>query len=183
MNQQAQSPLNENNPIESPKRQQRRGRRWALAGAAAALVGALSFAGISHANDGAGWHGRHGGWYGDMTNPEAASKRIERMINRLLTDGTESQKTQVAAIAKAALNDLLPLHAQHRAAREQAVKLLTQPTIDRAALEQVRASELQVAEQVSKRLTQALADTAEVLTPEQRVRLAERLKKRMGHAG
>ena len=37
-----------------------------------------------------------------------------------------------------------------------------------------------LADQASRRVTQALADVAEVLTPEQRVKLKERLDKRMG---
>ena len=60
---------------------------------------------------------------------------------------------------------------------------MSAPVIDRAALEQIRASQLQLAEQLSLRITQALADTAEVLTPEQRAALAERIQRRMGHLG
>ena len=48
---------------------------------------------------------------------------------------------------------------------------LEQPTIDRAALEQIRATELQRAETASSRVVQAIADAAEVLTPEQRIEL------------
>lgn len=184
MNEHNDTPATEITHTEAPK--QKRGRRWLLAGVAAAVVGALSMAGISHADNTGGCRGgRHGmmGWHGDKMDPERASKRIDHMIDRLLADGTPAQKAQVATIMKAAFADLKPLREQHRAAREQGIQLLTQPTIDRAALEKVRASELQLAEQVSKRMTQALADTAEVLTPDQRVKLGERMKKRFGHMG
>jgi protein CpxP len=186
MSQQTESPSNESNPSESPKHQQRRGRRWMLAGAAAAVIGAFSIVGITHATDGPGCGGRHGmgmGLHGDALNPEMAAQHIDRMIAHLLPDGTVEQKAKVAAIAKAAMTDLLPLREQHRAARAQGIKLLTAPTIDRAALEQIRASQVQLADQLSKRIAQALADTAEVLTPEQRAALADRLQKRMGHHG
>jgi len=70
-----------------------------------------------------------------------------------------------------------------RDARLQAVALLSQPSIDRAAIEALRANQLQLAEQASKRFTQALADVADVLTPEQRKQLAERMRRWRGHRG
>ncbi|CAN5321450.1 Spy/CpxP family protein refolding chaperone [soil metagenome] len=168
----------------STKRQFAYLHRWMLAGAAAVVVSAFSFIGISHANDGHGGFGRHGHGMGiAQMDPEMAAKRIDHMINRILADGTAEQKASVAAIAKAAISDLQPLRAQHRAAREQGIRLLTAPTIDRAAIEQLRVSQLQLLDQVSRRLSQALADTAEVLTPEQRVRLAERLRQHRGNKG
>lgn len=153
-------------------------RRWALAGIASITIGAMSIAGISHANDGPGRGTHHHGMHGPM-DPATASKRIDRMIERMLSDGTPEQKAKVSAIAKAALNDLQPLREKHRAARADAMKILSQPTIDRTALEKIRASELQLADQISRRMTQAMADAAEVLTPEQRATLAERFKQRM----
>ncbi len=185
MNEQNASQRNGNNTQSaSTPSQQRRGRRWALAGAAAAVIGAMSIVGISHARDGPReGHRHHGmGMHGPM-DPATADKHIDRMIERMLPDGTPEQKTKVRAIAKAAMNDLRPLHEQHRAARQQVAKVLSQPTIDRAALEKIRASESQLAEQISKRKTQALADAAEVLTPEQRAKVAERFKKRMERKG
>lgn len=181
MNQKTESSRNESNPSESPKHPLRRGRRWMLAGMAAIAVGVLSVAGISHADGAPGWQGRHHHMGMAQMDPEMAAKRIDHMINRLLADGTAEQKAAVTAIAKAAMNDLQPLRAQHRAAREQGLQLLTAPTIDRAALEQLRVSQLQLADQASKRISQALADASEVLTPEQRVRLAEHIKQRMAH--
>jgi protein CpxP len=173
-----------------------RHQRWVLAGMTALMVGALSFAGPSHADQAQGpgqgqqgqGHGQrhHGmgmmGMHGPM-DPATVDKRVNRMIERMLTDGTPEQKARVATIAKAAFNDLRPLREKHRAARRQGLQLLAQPTIDRAALEQLRVSQMQLAEQESRRMTQALADIAEVLTPAQRANLAERFKKRMERKG
>ncbi len=156
-------------------------RRWIIAAAIAAAAGVLSITGISYATEEMGMDmpHHHRGWHHDMT-PEAMSKHVDAMVNHILADGTPEQKTKVADIAKAAFKDLQPLKEQHHAAHQQAVKLLTQPTIDRAALEQVRADEMRLADQVSRRITQAVADAAEVLTPAQRIKLAEHIKKRMG---
>jgi uncharacterized membrane protein len=51
--------------------------------------------------------------------------------------------------------------------------LLTQDTIDRTALETLRAAQMRVADNLSIRLTQFIADVAETLTPAQRKALAE----------
>ncbi len=154
------------------------GRRWKLAGIGAALAGALTLGACHHG----GWHGHHHpGMHGQM-DPQEAARRIDKTVNWVLDDvkASPEQKQRVAEIAKAAMNDLMPLREQHRAARARAVELLAQPVIDRAAAEQLRAQELQLAETLSKRVTQALLDAAEVLTPEQRGQLAQQWKKRMG---
>ena len=66
--------------------------------------------------------------------------------------------------------------------------LLLANTIDRAALEQLRTERLADAERISKNLVSALADVAEVLSPEQRKLLDERINQfrsmhRGGHRG
>jgi Spy/CpxP family protein refolding chaperone len=66
-----------------------------------------------------------------------------------------------------------------RQARRTGLELLAMPVIDRQALEQLRAMQMQAADAKSRRMTQAMAEAAEVLTPEQRVKVAERLKQRM----
>ena len=51
---------------------------------------------------------------------------------------------------------------------------LSEPTVDRDTLESLRMAELGLAESASGHLTKALADLADVLTPEQRRALLER---------
>ena len=76
-------------------------------------------------------------------------------------------------IVDASLAALAPLAEQHRAHHEALVELLAQETIDRAALESLRAQELGLAEQASRTLTAGIADVAETLTPAQRAELLE----------
>lgn len=158
-----------------------RARRWiVLTGVATALV---SLSACAHQGGDGGsraWGGmRHHG--GNMT-PEQMNARIDRMVERVLSsvDATQDQKQKIGAIAKLAAGELRPLRERHQQARRQAAELLSAATIDRAALERVRAEELQSADAVSKRMTQAIADAAEVLNPEQRVKLRERMQKRWG---
>jgi Spy/CpxP family protein refolding chaperone len=84
---------------------------------------------------------------------------------------------------KGAATDLLPIRTQMRDARKQAVALLSAEHVDRAALEALRAQQLQLAEQGSKRITQALADIADVLTVDQKKQLAARVGRWHGHRG
>ncbi len=161
----------------------RRLRRWTLAGLAATVAGAFAFQGLSHAHGGLGCgpsFGRH--HMGGEMDPDSVAKFIDWRVSAMLSkvDATPAQKTKVAEIAKNAAKELAPLRAQHQAARAKALELLTQPTLDRAALEKLRSEEMQLADTLSRRVTQSIADAAEVLTPEQRVKLAARWKERRG---
>jgi Spy/CpxP family protein refolding chaperone len=122
---------------------------------------------------------------GAHLDPAKLDEHLDRMLKHLYVevDATDVQKQQLAPIVKAAARDLLPMRDRMHDARQQAVTLLSQPTVDRAALEALRAGQLQLAEQTSRRLTQALADAADVLTPEQRKQLAERAGRWHGRRG
>ena len=154
----------------------RSGRRWLIT---AALVVAVSAAGASFAGGGAGLIGHHG-HAGHMTmDPAAMDAHIDKMVAQLAAGASPDQKARVAAIAKSAMADLRPAHEQFRLAHTQAHALLMAPVIDRAALEQLRAAQMQQADLISRRVLAAVEDAADVLTPEQRAAFAEHLKERM----
>lgn len=117
-----------------------------------------------------GWHG-HGMW----NDPARVEAGVERMVKHFAIeiDATDEQQTKLTEIAKLAAKDLLPLRDTMRQAGRDATALLTAATIDRTAIEQLRATQLQSMQQASTRLTQFLADAAEVLTVAQRAQLAE----------
>jgi Spy/CpxP family protein refolding chaperone len=142
---------------------------------AVALVAGLAggYVGKSFAHGGPG-HSRDG----MPTDPAQMDQRVEHMINRLASkvDASAEQKDKLAEIAKSAVNDLAPLREKAQAARKQAIGLLAAANVDRPALERLRAEQIQLADAGSKRLTQALADAADVLTPAQRTKLAERMQ-------
>jgi Spy/CpxP family protein refolding chaperone len=118
---------------------------------------------------------RHGGMFGGPLTPAQIDDHIDRMTKHLAIelDATEEQRTKIANIAKAAVADLRPLREKAMDARSQAIALLTAPTIDRTAIERFRAEHVGLVETASKRIAQALADAAEVLTPEQRRKVSE----------
>ena len=109
-------------------------------------------------------------------DPAQMDERIERFIGHLAVevDATPEQKQKLTDIAKKAAHDLAPLRTQGAAMRKQGIALFTAPNIDRNAVEQLRVKRMQQADAVSKRITQALTESAEVLTPEQRQKAAAR---------
>ena len=153
-------------------------RRFFKRAALAALIGGLA-AGIglkAWAHGGPG--GRHyGGFMAGPLDPAMVDERLERMLKHLYVeiDASEEQKGRLAPIVKDAVKDLLPLREKLHAARSQAIGLLGGERVDRDAIERLRADQVALADQASKRFTRALADVAEVLTPAQRKELAEHI--------
>jgi len=164
-------------------------RRTAIIAVIATAAGGIGLTALAYGQGPGGWHRggfmHHGGFRGAHLDPARLDEHLDRMLKHLYVevDATDAQKQQLAPIVKAAARDLLPLRDRMHDVRRQAVALLSEPTIDRAALEALRAGQLQAAEQASRRLTQALADVADVLTPEQRKQLAERAARWHGHHG
>jgi len=156
-----------------------RGRRgvFVIALLAVAVVAALTGKMLTTAfGQGFAWHAWHDAAFmsGPLT-PAQIDDRIDRMTKHMAIelDASPDQQAKIAGIAKAAVNDLRPLHEKALATRGQVVALLTAPTIDRSAVERLRADQIGLVETASKRIVQAVADASEVLNPEQRRKIAD----------
>ena len=105
---------------------------------------------------------------------------LDRMLKHLYVeiDATEEQKQRIEPIVKQAANDLLPMRERLHAGRREAVELLVQDRVDPAALEALRAKQIGLADEASRRLTRAIAEASDVLTPAQRKGLAEHFARR-----
>jgi Spy/CpxP family protein refolding chaperone len=138
-----------------------------LAGGAAAAVG---FKALGHGR-------RHG-----PIDPADIDKHLDRMLKHLYVeiDATEDQKRALEPIVKQAAHDLLPMRERLHAGRREALELLAQERVDPGAIEALRARHLGLADEASRRLTRALAEAAEVLTPAQRKELAAHFARRHG---
>src|SRR5262245_15541520 len=140
------------NPTE-PHPAPRRGRgRFALVLILVGLGGALAGGVATNAcGQGPMWHMRP--FMGDAFDPAQIDRRVERVIKHLAVeaDATAEQQTKLVAIAKGAVNDLLPLREKLHANREKAFDLFTAPTVDRAAIDRLRGEQLALAETASKR--------------------------------
>src|SRR6476660_2850639 len=93
--------------------------------------------------------------HGMMMSGSAAdmSAHVDHVLKHLYAeiDATDAQKAQIDPLVKQAMSDLAPLHAQAQSAHTQFAQALTQPTVDRNALEAAREAHIQLAEQASKR--------------------------------
>lgn len=115
---------------------------------------------------------------GSWDQSDTAANAIERA--ELATDfvlsqvkADESQRQKAKTIVRDTIDALFPLKLEHQASRQAFIDALSQPSVNRAALELIRQEEMQRANTASTRLVQAVADIADVLTPEQRTQLIE----------
>ena len=176
------TPANETRP------QPRRLRRALFIGviaAAAGMTGAFANSAFSQGFGGQGfgppWHARP--FLGQTFDPAAIEDRADRMVRHLAVevDATAEQQDRLRGIVRAAVRDLVPFREKAMNSRQRGRDLLTQTTIDRAAIESLRADQMALADQATRRFTQALADAASVLNPEQRRKLAERIDRWRSH--
>jgi Spy/CpxP family protein refolding chaperone len=107
---------------------------------------------------------------------------LDRMLNHLYVEinATEEQKQRLDPIVRQAANELAPVRESLHNARRDALGVLAQDRVDPAALEALRARQIQLADQASRTVTRALVDAAEVLNPAQRKQLAAHFARQRG---
>lgn len=109
-----------------------------------------------------------------MGRPEQLSRMVDHLLDGV--GASEAQRTQIKQIVQAAAADLKAQHEAARGQHDKGLQLLAAPTIDTAAVESLRQQAEAQHDQASRRVTQGLIDVAKVLTPEQRSKLAQRMK-------
>lgn len=142
------------------------------------------FAGKTYACE-PGW-GHHGGPEAFMSGKpidkehmtQFADKRLQHMLDEV--KASDTQKKQAATIVRASLEKGVPLAEKLRDNHLQLHKLMSAPTLDKDAIEALRAEQIKLADEASKQMTQTMLAVAEVLTPEQRAKLAERMENHHG---
>lgn len=120
--------------------------------------------------------GPHGDMMGGRHGGMGEGRHMDHMLSSV--NATPEQRAQVKQIMDAAHTDLKAMHANGATLRQQSQALLAQPTIDARAVETLRQQMSAQHDAVSKRMTQALVDAANVLTPTQRKALADRMAQR-----
>jgi len=161
-----------------------RGIKRLLGGMLLAVAGTLALSAWAqneppHPGYGGGPRMHHAGLGGPgmfMGRPE----QLDRMVDHLLKglNASDAQRSQIRQIVQATAADLKTQHEAGRGLHEQGLQLLAAPTVDAAAIESLRQQAEARHDQASKRVTQGLVEIAQVLTPEQRTQLAERIKAR-----
>ncbi|MFT7724467.1 MAG: periplasmic heavy metal sensor [Roseateles sp.] len=141
------------------------------------VAAALAVAGVAaHAQPGGHGGPGRGGPSAMMERGFGHDARLDYMLD--VANASDAQRSQIAAIFKAARQDLAGQRDAGRKLHEQMAALLAAPTLDAAAIEATRAQMSAQHDAASKRLSQARIDAARVLTAEQRARVADVMKKR-----
>ena len=161
------------NSTDLPNRAVGRGwlRRTALAAALVASGAALPVLVASAHGAGMGMgmqmHGMMHGSSGDMH--AKAMGHVTQMLDAV--DASDDQKTKIGSILHTGFEPMGKLHEDMGATHKTLHQILAAPTVDRAALEQLRAAQIARIDSASRAATGAMADAAEVLRPDQRAKL------------
>lgn len=107
---------------------------------------------------------------GGSFDPARFEQRMEKRVDRALsgTDATADQKKQIADILSSSFKDAKPLRDQRLENRKAMQEALQAPTLDPAKIEAIRAEQMKITDESSKRFTKALTDAGNVLTQQQR---------------
>jgi periplasmic protein CpxP/Spy len=163
-------------PVTPPARKSFFRSGWFVAGALV-LTGFVGF-GLGKVTSYRGFH--HGfGMSRGMDQGERQS-RMQSGLQRMLgaVDATPEQRDKITAIARSAMQEMQPLRQVQRDIRDKLAAALKSATVDRAAIELLRAQQLQMAEGLSKKMSDSLLAAADVLTPSQRAQLVDRWQSR-----
>lgn len=163
----------------SSPRRSRRVRKIVIATVVALAAGVGVAAWADGRGGGCGGHGMGGAGMMSGGGPGmmgGSARMTDRMLDGL--DATEAQRTQIRQITQAAAAEMKTQFEAGRALREQGLAIFSAPTVDAVAAESLRQQMLAQHDQMSKRMTETMVAVANVLTPEQRAKFAERMKTR-----
>jgi protein CpxP len=148
-----------------------RRRKWMTGAVLAAtfLAGGLTLAGLAASAQEVGMHAMHmmgGMGHGDMHDMGQMTRALDEV------GASPDQKARMETIVHAGFKPMMDVHHDLHDSLSRMHALLAAPTIDRDALEQIRAGEIARIDAASRTMTRAIGDAAEVLRPDQRARLA-----------
>lgn len=146
-----------------PSKRPNWGRRLVIGGVAAVVVIGAGVAAFAAGDGPDHWRGKFMRGF------------MEYRIEQALTDvgADTAQKDKIKTIVNTTMDEIRPDRGERKEMREQVIKLLEAPTIDRTAIETLRAKHMAEMDAKSKTVAKAIGDAAEVLTPDQRKKLIE----------
>ena len=158
---------NLDNPTSTPR--PRRARRILRALAVLAipltLAGATASVALAHGDGGPGGHGAMGAFM---------QHRMEHLLD--VAGATDAQRAQVKSIWQAARPQLKAAHQEAAGLRRQIGDAMAAQNIDTARIEQLRKQSVAAMDKVSTVVTQAMVQSAQVLTPAQRQKVLTEIR-------
>jgi periplasmic protein CpxP/Spy len=166
-------PLRQPEPEDEPVRSSAWRRTFAFVGVlvGGVALGAGGFAVAAAGADNLGW------------KQGARLALVQGAVSHALDSvgANAAQEAKVHDIIAIKFAEIAPDPAQHEAMRKQALELLAAPTIDRAAIEKMRADAIANLDAKSKTLVGGLLDIADQLTPQQRTALTAEIGEMAQH--
>lgn len=153
-------------------------KRRLLAAVLTASLAAVSVIVYAAGATGADMH--HGTGMHGITYAQTDLAHLHALGHHVLDSATPEQKAQIMALADTVKPELETLNEQAIDAQREKVELLLQDNIDPVALEQARIKEQQVADELSRKIDEALVDLVKLMTPEQRAQLRKHVKEHLG---
>jgi protein CpxP len=147
--------------------------RWLMLGLPLALV--LVSSGARADNPAAPTDGSPNGTHEWHRGPRGGDHAMRGMrMHRLLglAGASDAQKAQIKQIFQGIRPQVQSLRSDHMKVRQQMGQALTAPTVDTGTVERLRLEQVRITDQQSKLMTQALVKASQVLTPEQRQKIA-----------
>lgn len=170
--------------VENSKPKMSLAKRFAIGGLVAiSLIGVGGTYAMSQEMGGKGH-----GMFGRHDRGEFMEFRFNKMLG--VIKATPEQSEKLKAIFERVKTEMHPggqgggeggKQGGPRKMHEKVMELLAAPTIDKAAIEAVRAEQVANMTAKSKLMTDAMIEAADILTPEQRATLAEEMKKHRRH--
>jgi Spy/CpxP family protein refolding chaperone len=154
------------NPTHIPRRRWLAGAALAAAFVAGGVTLPLVAATAQNSAAPAMRHMMHG--QGDMH--AMAMAHVSKMLTEV--GASPDQKSRIEAILRAGFASMADMHRDMAQTHASLHAILSAPTVDRAALEQLRVAEVAKIDEASRGVAKALGDAADVLTPAQRAKLA-----------
>jgi Spy/CpxP family protein refolding chaperone len=153
--------------------QRGRGRRWWGIAALCAALGAIGLGSFARAE--AFGHGRWGGHH--ATTEAELQTMMERRMEHLLdmVDADDEQRAQVEGIVARSAPEWFKVKQEGRALRQEIKDALLKEPVDRARIEAAKQKLDALATRAMDSGIDGLADIAEILTPEQRKQVADKL--------
>ena len=189
MNESERNQTENKNPERQAPSLQRRYRRGGTVLFLALVAGLVGFA-TARTMDANPWgHARHRG-SDSFSNFDAAGFGVHGLKGRMgahlpfvmsWLDVTDEQRSEIRAIVKDTLSDIMPLVGSHRESRHAIATALAGDSVDWAALETIRTEQVSLVDEMSTQIFTALGTAAEVLSAEQRKELRDLVELRHAH--